>query len=350
MELQIPANAGKWWRFSKYEVRGGYILPSDGARLTRTDPWQNYGAKRVGRHAGQAPYQSLISIVQRFPPLGPDGELPRKSADELAEWCSTYGLLGVLPHRVELVYLAPGSDGSQRGYLRGGTGWREVSVLKPEETVEVELPRRLPGGDEFGADRDIQVAATGLLQASAAAFVQPLDGGPPVRENLETTWAQYFRAPPHEQSEGLEFPMPLSDAFWDRYQEPVADFVASAHALISALSLVNEEPEAMTAAFEYLLVTVRPVILKVKPNRGPEAPQQMWRSHSLLGSLAMMAVRDLLGTGRVRKCPSCQSTFMSFATNDQKAKWCSKRCRTREAVRAFRKLEQKPSATGRSTR
>lgn len=336
MTIQLPELAGKWWRSSRYEIRAGYIRPADGARLESVDPWRSYGAAREKRLRGETPYQSLMALTQALPELHPGDELPADSANELAAWCSKHGLLGVLPHRAELVYLAPRDDGDQRGYLRGGGGWTNIPVSEPDE-VSISEVHRLPG-DEFGSGREVLVPTTAILRPAAAAFVRPLDGGPPVRENLGATWARYFRNVPSEQFEDFRYPIPLSDAFWSLYQEPVADFIAAARALVDAVELVGKKPVEMTAAFDFLLSTVRPVIVEVRRHRGPGVSQQSWRAHSLLGSLAMMAVQDLsVGRrGRVRKCGECHATYVSFALKGATPKWCSRRCRVRVAVRKSR--------------
>lgn len=156
-----------------------------------------------------------------------------------------------------------------------------ITVAEPDLEVPVDAPNRLPPGgeDEFGPDREVLEPRTAILRASPAAFVRPLGGGVPVREALATTWARYFQNVPAERAEDFEYPIPLSDDFWAIHQEPVADFVASARALVTAVNLVGKEPEAMTTAFEYLLSTVRPALVEVKPHRGPSRLVQLWRSH-----------------------------------------------------------------------
>ncbi len=343
MTLQLPELAGEWWRFDRYEVRDGCIRPADGARLQPSDPWRAYGAKREGRRRGQTPYQSLMALTQALQGLNTGDELPAKSAAQITGWCSKHGLLGLLPHRVELVHLEPDPHGKQRGYLRGGGGWSEFPVSEPEVVVSTLGVHRLPG-DEFGADREVFVPANAILQPTAAAFVRPLHGGPPVRESLGDTWGRYFRGIPAEQLESFSYPIPLSYDFWSLYQEPVADFVAAARALIDAVRLVGSAPGEMTAAFEPMLRSVRPVIVNVRRHRGPGGPQQSWRSLSLFGSLAMMAVQDLVvgGGGRVRRCEAeaCRATYVSFALKGATpSRWCSTRCRIRNAVRKYRASE-----------
>ena len=38
----LDVSLGKWWRFSAYEIREGFIRPAPGAKLTVYDPWEEY--------------------------------------------------------------------------------------------------------------------------------------------------------------------------------------------------------------------------------------------------------------------------------------------------------------------
>src|SRR5437773_6863634 len=104
---------GCWWRYDRYELRGGSICPARGARLQRYDPWTDY---EEARRSQATPYLSLLTLLERFTEAG------------VLEWCAGHGLLGVLPHRARMVTLAPdfvhGTDHRGRQHTLGFTQLR----------------------------------------------------------------------------------------------------------------------------------------------------------------------------------------------------------------------------------
>ena len=130
MTEPFDVGSGAWWRFSRYELRDGRIGPSPGARLEEFDPWAAFRRARSASKREDPPYRSLLVLAQELKlspsgqvrigaiPLPPDGQmsgfavepaltLTPESETKLLAWCSEYGLLGVLPHRSQMVALAP---------------------------------------------------------------------------------------------------------------------------------------------------------------------------------------------------------------------------------------------------
>lgn len=117
--------SGGWWRFSRYEIRDGAIIPAEDARLEQYDPWETYRASKRDASVSR-PYQSLIRLLLSLGAfrdethdmwrLERDGEfrtlnknvslrIPNKDLtfapgeqQAIVDWCSRYGLLGILPH------------------------------------------------------------------------------------------------------------------------------------------------------------------------------------------------------------------------------------------------------------
>ena len=106
-----------WWRFSSYELKDGYIRPAPGAKLELYDPWKPYrdswehdpdsATPFPEKRLQGPPYLSLLALADEVT-IAPDRSgLDKKSADRLLKWCSEFGLLGILPQRVQMVALAP---------------------------------------------------------------------------------------------------------------------------------------------------------------------------------------------------------------------------------------------------
>ena len=130
MRTVEPA-AGVWGRFSRYEVREGYICAAPGATLEIYDPWERDPEDPY-------PYTSLLALTTdiRFQMAGgtrrfaltPDSEV------HLLAWCQAHGLLGLLIQRVQRIAHAPvwaEKDGredtlvpTQIVHRRIATGWR----------------------------------------------------------------------------------------------------------------------------------------------------------------------------------------------------------------------------------
>src|SRR5215472_17189386 len=57
--------SGRWWRWSHYELRDGYIRAVAGARLRTYDPWKLWLETRsVGRRSDQGtPYRTLLEVL-----------------------------------------------------------------------------------------------------------------------------------------------------------------------------------------------------------------------------------------------------------------------------------------------
>src|SRR5260370_42632092 len=100
----MTAMTGKWWRFDGYQIRNDAVRPADGASLEPYDPWDDYQRARL--HRAEPPYQALLALLDHLPP-SPDAALSAAERTALVNWCAKNGLLGRLPHRAQLLALAP---------------------------------------------------------------------------------------------------------------------------------------------------------------------------------------------------------------------------------------------------
>ena len=350
----------EWFRFDQYEVRDGYIRPAPGANLERYDPWQEYfqGWEREKRPV--QPYLSLDELLKRldfdrsrYPlPLTPESEV------EVATWCAKHGLLGLLPHTVQGVVLAPRWEPSLltqesspseeewlyptvESYYRTTTRWRtRINNLPPREN--------LPDSSQSGYQKGDLVSDSYLSDYGVrpGVFLRDLSRSEWRFEPLDRTWAKFFPDVALEERATYRYPRPLSEPFWRSYAEPLADFYDAAKALGGALSLLEEskstEESGETRFLKIdggleilysLLEPVRPALARAEDG----SFLQYWESTSLLGSFAMMAYADLTQR-RVRRCEACGSLFNSEA---HQTRFCSDKCRHRVQKRKQREERAK---------
>jgi hypothetical protein len=328
---------GQWWRWTHYEIRDGCIRPARDARLLAYDPWRIWLETRpLARSTNQqklreTPYQSLLGLLGElqyrqpkdepldFRPKELDLMLAPLSADseaKLLRWCSSYGLLGVLPHRAIQVTLAPQTE-IQMQYTKIGAGW--ITSERPREWQPVLTP---------------------------GTVLRPLRGSGPVAESLAVTWSRFFPAVPPDQRETFCYPEPLSADFWAQYGEPLADFLSGMRALqelhdairlFQARSGKEHRIGNLQAAFagsRHLLSEglIAGVGLALQWNRSRHV-QLKWVASSLLASLATMMLQDV-AFGRALQCPGCGRAFVSGA---YQARYCSVGCRWVVQKREYRK-------------
>jgi hypothetical protein len=329
--------AGRWWRWTRYELRDGYLRPAPGARLRVYDPWKLWLKTRpVARRSDQedhggTPYRALLEMLHKleyrkdsgkvpeFTPAQVDmliGPLTADSEQTILDWCAKYGLLGILPHRVLQVVL-PAQAGCQVRYDRIGIGW-------------------------VAAEREARNPVSPILEPRA--IVQPLRGVGLAVEPLTKTWARFFPDVPVGERDTFAYPEPLADSFWESYAEPLQDFLSGARALRELLIAIRVQRTSGPQADHAALSGGLPIVvsaLAAPAGLGAELgkPGRIglnWVGNSLLASLTMMLLEDLSG-GRALQC-QCGQLFVSHA---YQARYCSRRCRWRFEQRESRKKRPK---------
>src|SRR6266581_4208348 len=110
--------SGGWWRFSEYEIHDGAIKPARNAKFERYDPWEIYGTSEWNTTISR-PYQSLMGLVLSLGAVFDEhtvtwrlrnkrfieGSLTSDEQAEVLDWCSRFGLLGILPHLAVTIQL-----------------------------------------------------------------------------------------------------------------------------------------------------------------------------------------------------------------------------------------------------
>jgi len=314
------AASGTWWRFTRYQIAGGSIVPAPGAKLELYSPWKlfmeskNRSAGRLSARSAtdvarrQPPYQSLMNLVRgleykpgqrRYPQC-----LTAESLEAITKWCAAYGPLGVLLSRWESIRLAAIEKEpdyyTQLIYLRG-----YGSTVHPFET---------DGEFEPGKPSVVIHDLVDLL---------------PHEESPGETWHRFFPTIRYAERDSFPYPKPYSAEFCDLYAERVSDFCRAAEYLAGALLHLqrNDQPTtlAQRQALEAINLLRRPVTAVLKFDK-EKKPISSWESPSLLASFAEMRVQDLLSQRPVLICSCCGAPFVSMA---YQAEYCSTACRYR---------------------
>lgn len=350
-------SGGRWWRFDKYEIRGRAIRPAPGAQLTVYDPWKLYLRSRTRGNETLPPYAEFVNLRQSLS-VG-----IRESEAAIVEWCSRYGLPGILPHETRSATLAPrwvsvGDSASlivpgQVQYVRINGGWAKNRTLFRPESVESSFNQpELEGLPVPEKEAPGAWARVGVLR-------QPLDSPEHFNEKLKENWWKFFPDVPEEEAETYRYPSPLSEKFWQQYAEPYGQFLQSLQCLTEVLwELEHHGPANPTSAADakhvaqgvFLLeMLLAPASVTVVPKPDGTFSQE-WVCGSLLSAFAMMAVQDLTESRRVRDCAArCGRLFVS---QHPAALYCSDACRWKMQKRHHRKREadKKAAARARSSR
>ena len=124
--------AAEWWRFSRYEIRNGAIYPARRCCLQTIRPLGNVrtcagGGSGLphGKRMIEPPYQQLVALY-RTPQ-------PSDTAATILEWCSRFGLLGILPHRAQSITLPARCTQAENN--SAGRFWRKFPRIDCERLV-----------------------------------------------------------------------------------------------------------------------------------------------------------------------------------------------------------------------
>ena len=324
--------ADYWYRFDRYEIKGGYIRPSPGAKLSQYKPWDAFGPRK-GQAGRSQPYQSLLQLAQEidFDLANGTVRLAGNGEDRILEWCAQYGLLGLLLHRVEgvvrlnLECLPSAAYPMMKAtkFTRTSRGWQET----------IHFPASLGTRPGVYLRKDIQ--------DHELTF-----------EPLGETWARFFPDVPDNAINTYDYPTPFSPEFWQQYAEPVAGFSIAARGFRDAVDIartigsqrrVSEEDQPRVLQAEDLInalaAPARPLLYAAAKGYGFG-----YACHSLLAAYAMMVELDL-SSARLLECANakCRSLFVTKAAA---GKYCSRTCRGNVQMRKYRRKRARKSPSG----
>jgi hypothetical protein len=357
---------GGWYRFDAYEVRDGYIRPAPGASGGTYDPWTSFRSRERGEPV-ECAHDALLRLVEAVD--------ANAAATEslIAAWCNQYGLLGVLPHRVEAVSLAarwehPGAPVPKgavwpvwRHYVRASDRWMECWEFPEGFQDAFARPDQPPAGFPLAGiqqrGRLVPRARCSKAWGRPAVVLRvPLSPGAtdglgverPEQQPLSSTWSRYFPTVPESERDTYPYPCPGTVEFWRLYAEPVQEFIGAARRLRDALRDLDqvsfpERPDDVTVLESTFLeargltrlhMLTAPLKVAVafdpltNPIRVALTPtergfyRQIWVSPSLLSSIGMMALVDRVGSP-----PRCKSCGKDLVPGRSIGIYCSARCR-----------------------
>lgn len=358
---------GWWWRATDYVVSGKYVRPAPACGIERYDPWDCFAADEFAETEtlSRPPHEELLGLIQRFnfeprPGPGPIVKPDETSANELAAWCSRYGLLGILPHHALQIALLPRwlpykSEPttlvpSQIVYARTAAGWSTFihQIATPRWRIRDDHPTKT-GMPISPFDKDLKKRLITKNWPSAGVIMRELRTGMIYTLSLSEMRERYFPDVPAAEAETYFYPAPTSEKFWRSYAEPIWDFVEISKTLTQAISVLGRrEPlksadpkarEVVQVALDRLHDIVGHVSPCLSPNPDDDGSfRQDWCSTSLIGTLGMMCLLDLRGTKWTMVCANDKCKTMVF-TKAYQRRYCSPRCQRTVAKRRYRKKQ-----------
>jgi hypothetical protein len=310
--------SGVWWKYADYCIDDGAIVPLSTLKVSRFDPWNTYAQERVQHGILSPPYVRALSLAERlkhYPPravLVPPCRLPKKGQDcddteegcvgtrskwelppevlnDVLDFCRTYGLLG-------------------------------VERLRSASKALTELLKRSQGLDDLGyslnnnwsRDKPSLRVADLTLRSEVGAFPDP--------KRLSSAYSFEPRV------------------YWEHYGEDIDDFCRD---LWEFYSIFDEAVESShsdsvnpsSCRYFHSLVAV------TETRRGCDE-QGLYEKivpPSLLCHFAMMFLNDLSLSRRFIRCETCSQWFVA---EDQRAKYCSARCRRTMMMRNYRATQR----------
>ena len=220
---------GLWRKFTRYELRDGYICPAPEAQLESYDPWKGYLDAREAGKERVPPYQTLLELTKdlraelfreldlrssRFietnkelgEAIGEDRELK----EDILRWCSRHGLLGLLPQlfpRIRLPVVVLGASWDQEDSMVAKMLFSMGRYMQtPDGWIDVPL-RMVPADGE--ANELLTHLRTERLVHKVARFKEA-DGWAPDGANLFTGTVPLERLRPIADKLTLENDSPAS--------------------------------------------------------------------------------------------------------------------------------------------
>jgi hypothetical protein len=277
----------------------------------------------------------------------------------ILDWCNEYGLLGILPGQAQFIALLPiyenidqypgvavaGSQRCilQRMYARVAGDWVGHNVARGET----------PAGDSiWRAGTPVPEAAWGKATETPCMLFWDWESFAWKNDVGNQRLSSFFSY----QAENGQYPRPLSDDFWDVYQEPVWAWTRAALDFSEAAELVSQYAAARFAGKPWPAERLEDVnhalwgLNSLSASQahsyefGPSALRRNLAYPSLLSAMAEMFFLDMMARRRAFRCGACGKIFVS---NDARSAYCSTTCRLTAHTRRYRVRQlEKASAKG----
>jgi hypothetical protein len=324
-------------------------LDPDGLDPTSQSALTSSQSSERARRLPDAPYQGLLRLIADVERAKQEPTSPSGSSGAVAplvtEWCSTHGLLGLLPHQTHSAFLVPRYEWTaigervelapvQRVYTWARGVWTtEIRVAFDGVIEGADVSR--PGGEL------VPLESLPAGWPLPVAVFSPLDELRPEPMPLEAAWGDFFADAGDPAA--FPYPSPGSLRFWKSYSEPLDEFLIAAGLFSDAVrgvATAQHDADALrlqrhVRILETLAAAASPHLRMTGGHGGGLELTQYWVTPSLLSAYALMALFDVVGGRRLRVCadPKCR---MPFRTSAYQGAYCSRRHRSRHTVERHR--------------
>ena len=324
---------GRWFRWSRYQIDGHIIVPSEGAHLEEYDPWAKFRDNEGKyRTAKDQPYVSLLELHRHL-------EEPKDDDEErlILEWCQGNGLLGILPVLSTSINCPETvEDGlpAKTHHFRQGAQWQTATGMI--------LPDGSPSRDSYLRRYESLPKGSSVtwLDTNSWATRQEDFGhlGPFFRKAMKSI--QYTP------------PCPNTPNFWPVYTEPNWEFKRMVREFAGAVNEVSSfQPESLPfnprpkhnsvlldafgpwRAHRHLNGIAQNVGTRYTFNTLRNTVDEGRVSAGLLASYAQMFLWDFIAGRRAVQCENCCSYFVS---DEKRARYCDVACRNTASSRRYR--------------
>jgi hypothetical protein len=342
-------------------VMNGAVRPKAEAAPQPYDPWERFGALQGQYRTAETLWGEFVETMRQIEAEVVGYAPSAKGESLIVEWSNKYGLLGVLPAQAQLIVLPPTYERAEQ-YFSGFP--RRIS----NRAIIQRRYARVAGSwmVHFEPHVDLEAAVTVDEEAAVTKDSDWMPG----TEVPEAKWSALDMEPPRtllwewedlnwksdERNQRIskffidsrwtnQYPPPLSEEFWKKYQEPLWAWVRAARVFCKAVEFVSQvatarhSGEPAPAQLEHNARKGLWVLNSLANSEshyyefGASALNQSWSSASLLSAMAEMFFLDILAGRRALRCSTCQRIFVS---NDPRARYCSRKCRNTAQTRRYR--------------
>jgi len=264
--------------------------------------------------------------------------------NEIVDWCSRFGLLGIMPHKAISVQIPPRSSSPSgqepKQYIRVNGQWIDlfhnirmdgsklISFYDLADMFQTLLSRAQLRSGKTPDLPKVDELARPSHPIPTMSFID-VDGPSlrtvPVAAVLPTYFPDF-----KDVGDRFECPLPLSEAFWRIYSERVDDFLQTAVTFLTAVEPISVWHDI--GSLSRLESFLAPIGVSLSFDSTNQI-QEQWVCPSLLSSFGRMAVQDLSAGMRVLRCECCGGPFV---TSSYQARYCSKTCGWRQRKRRTR--------------
>jgi hypothetical protein len=350
---------GTWQRWKRYDLVNGVIVPAPGSpRPKKYDPWDQFRANAGKYRTVAQPYLPLLELNRNLQKAKSEGIRPsdpgyhprhlaqpivgpKTDADRLIlDWCNAHGLLGLVSVLSDSIRLS-----QTFSHFRRGGQWftRSESVDAGVTQRRVETGRR---SSQPRVRNNAKQSVTWLNWMFQDYEEKNID-------HLEL----YFRPVWKEGQPPLSVPRPNSQEFWNQYGEPIREFAYWCEVFGLSVDYMSQwEPtKAEDESAKYAVMQSHWLLtglaqsaetsFRFRPERNQLDEARV--SAGLLGSYALMFLWDRADGRRALRCQNCDRYFIS---DEQRALYCSPKCRNTAQSRRYRRtLRHLPPQAQRSS-